>query len=61
MTLYRRLYKQAEVLDRWADIYGGETTYAAMTRLEAARLRLWAELVKALRLEEIAGWVDRRL
>jgi hypothetical protein len=61
MNVYQQCYRRAAVLERWADIYGGKRAIADWARFEAARLRLWAEIVKAWRLEEIAGWTDRQL
>lgn len=61
MTEYRRLYREADVLDRWANIYGGKTLAADCNRLRAAVLRLQAELIKAYRLEELVPGVGRKL
>lgn len=60
-TAYQRIYRRAEVLDRWANIYGGDTTQAAAARLGAACGRLGAELIKAARVEEVADWLGRRM
>jgi hypothetical protein len=61
MTVYQRLYRRAEVLDRWANIYGGKRALADWARFDAAKLRLGAEIVKAWRLEEFVAWTDRQL
>lgn len=60
-TAYQGIYRRAAALDRWADIYGGDTTQAEFVRLRAAFGRLGAELIKAGRVEEVVAWLDRRL
>lgn len=60
MSEYRRLYREADVLDRWASIYGGKRLAADAFRFRAAVLRLQAELIKAARIEEMAAWAARR-
>lgn len=61
VSVYQRCYHRAEVLERWADIYGSRRAIVDWARFEAARLRLWAEVIKAARLEESAAWVDAQL
>ncbi len=61
MSEYERLYRRAEVRERWANIYGGKTLSAKFMRLWAAEDRLWAEVIKGLRLVEIVAWLDRQL
>lgn len=61
LSQYQRRYRRAEVLDRWANIYGGKTTAAEWSRFEAARLRLAAEVLKAFHVETVVAWLDARL
>lgn len=60
MSLYATLYRRAVVLDRWANI-NPQDRVAPWARLEASRLRLWAEVIKAWRLEQITEWTDAQL
>ena len=61
MSGYDERYHRAEVLDRWANIYGHNSALAQWTRFAAAGLRFNAEVIKAARLEELADWIGRRL
>ncbi len=61
MNTYERLYRSAEIRERWANIYGGKTIHADFMRLWATQDRLQAEVFKALRLEETAEWLARHL
>ena len=60
-SAYAQLYRQAEIWDRWARIYGGKRLVADFYRLWAAQARFQAELIKAVRAEQIVRWLDRRL
>lgn len=59
--MYERLYRRAEVRERWANIYGGKRVAADFMRLWAAQDRFQAEVFKAIRAEEIVTWLDRAL
>lgn len=61
MTAYERLYRRAEVHERWANIYLGKTTHGEWVRLGAAQDRFAAEVIKAFKIEEIADWLTRKL
>lgn len=61
MTMYEQVSREAEVLERWAAIYGDKDLYTDLVRLQAARLRVWAAIIKGYRLEEAATWLDRQL
>jgi hypothetical protein len=58
---YGRLYRRAEVRERWANIYAPTAFARDWMRFAAAQDRLFAEFIKGLRLEEIAAWADRQL
>lgn len=51
-SVYDQLYRRADVWDRWA---------ADFFRLWAAQARFEAEVFKAVRAEQIAGWLARKL
>jgi hypothetical protein len=55
------LHRRADVWERWSRIYGGQRLIADFYRLWAAQARFEAELFKALRAEQIVGWLNRRL
>lgn len=60
-AVYAMLHRRADVWERWARIYGGKRLTADFYRLGAAQARFEAEMVKALRAEQIVGWLNRRL
>lgn len=61
MSEYERLYRRAEVRERWADIYLGDSAYGEWVRLAAAVDRFNAEVIKATRVEELANWLTAHM
>lgn len=61
MKEYERLYHRAEVLERWANIYLGDSALADWARFTAAVDRFQAEVIKAARIEELAHWISARV